>query len=961
MKIFNKILLYTFAIYLIFGFFLLPFILKSQLVEIISKETNAKIEIESIYFNPLVFKLKISGLHVKTQDDNTLLDLKSLKLDLEPHSLLIGSLHVKDFILENPEVSVVYNSDKTFNFSSIIKTKEKKHTSDEDTALELPRIILDNIAVVDGIVNYEDFTKKSKFDFSLENIGFSLKGIDTKELNTSSAGIRFYSTLEDGGFIDFKSKIVKLKPFVVNGNLSFEASKLYTQWRYMQDSLNLEVADGKLSLYTDYHLNMDDLNSTTIYNLNLVLDSLRVKPKHKHKDVLNLDSFYIKDATIKPLKQSLHVKSIGLESLHVKVAREKDGSIDWMEYIKSNTPSEEKNVEQNSKEKSTPWNLLIEEIALKSAKVSFDDKTISKSVKTLLDDIDIDIKDVNSKQNTKLKYKISARLNSKGYIKSGGSLRHTPLKQEGTFELDGISLREFTPYVQESAFIKLSDGYLNIKSKTSYEKSSKSPDVKVSGSLNLKEVFVNDSRDNTSLVSFNSVGLKSFTLEMFPNRLFIDEVDVDSFYVNAIIDEKKSINFSDLLKEKKVQKKPVKKEEKKEPFAIKIAKVNVSMGSAKFADLSLPIKFKTHIHDLNGAIYSISNDASEVSTVDITGEVNKYGSTKLKGSINSSNPKAYTDLAFNFKNLELNSASGYSASFAGYEIDSGKLSLDLGYKILNSKLLGENSIIINNIKLGKEYKDENTSSLPLGFAIALLEDSEGIIDIDMPVEGDVDKPDFKYGALVFKTFVNLITKAVSAPFRFLGSLLGLDAEELESLNFDAGDVNILPHEREKLDKIAKMMSKRPKINLSISGAYDSELDKKALQREKLITLVVKKSGIKNRQEHKNAMTIDMLEDIYKEFENEDKLEKIEDELEKEYEDQEFERVYLDRLIQECTNMQVVELDELKSIAKARAEGIKNYLVGEKAIGDNRFKLLESLEVQKSEQKSVQTKLEIEVE
>jgi len=63
--------------------------------------------------------------------------------------------------------------------------------------------------------------------------------------------------------------------------------------------------------------------------------------------------------------------------------------------------------------------------------------------------------------------------------------------------------------------------------------------------------------------------------------------------------------------------------------------------------------------------------------------------------------------------------SGYSATFAGHEIDKGKLYLDLGYKINNSELVGSNNIIIKKIELGDEVKDENITVLPLGFVIAL--------------------------------------------------------------------------------------------------------------------------------------------------------------------------------------------------------------------------------------------------
>ena len=136
---------------------------------------------------------------------------------------------------------------------------------------EIPRIMIDNIGIVEGSVSYEDFTQVSKFDFSFHHIGFNLNNIDTNDFNSSDAKLRFYSSLGDGGFVDLKSKIVGFNPFIVKGSLDFEASKLYTQWRYLRDSLNLEVADGKLSLYGEYYFNIDDLNATSIHNAKMSL------------------------------------------------------------------------------------------------------------------------------------------------------------------------------------------------------------------------------------------------------------------------------------------------------------------------------------------------------------------------------------------------------------------------------------------------------------------------------------------------------------------------------------------------------------------------------------------------------------------------------------------------------------------------------------------------------------------
>lgn len=1181
---FKKILLSLFVIYSLISFVILPFVLKSQIVKMAATQMDVNLSIESVFFNPFSFELEISGVTLEDLQKKKLASLNSIKIDLEPHSLLKPAIHIKDITIEKPQIFVVYNKDKTFNFGKLLKEKKSDEniTSGAKESSGLPRIVVDTIRVSDGLIDYQDFTNKSKFEFSIDSIDFKLKNIDTNDFNCSDATFRFNSSLGDGGTVDFRSKIIGFKPLKVEGNLKFESSKLYTEWKYMRDRLGLEVADGSITFGADYRLNADDLNSTIIENINLSLENLRVKPKNKNSDILNLKSFTLNDATIKPMMHSVHVKNISLKSLDTKVKRDSNGEIDWVGYLKNTQESpEDKKAETKAHSNSATWKVVVENIALNkigvdvedisvtpsvktklnelnvelknltlageeplayemnlllndkvkcssngtlkhkilelnsyvkcsdfdivhyrpyidqiasnelktynvalksatvafdtsvtlrdensqintlvkggnitlekfaldkkensqklvnfrsfevkgvnldsktkdvliekvslndlevdakkerngainligliearesnatkkgalqdvktkeepyrvklksfdinSAKVSFDDRSIKKGTKTVIDKINLGAKDIDSKEKSTFKYDLALRVNNRGAIKSKGEIKHTPLEQKGSLVLSKISLKELTPYIQEFSFLKISDGYVSLNSKTTYKQKDDKSSAAVNGNLKVEEFFLHDSRDNSTIASFIKADLKSFNFKTAPNSLYIDEILLDSFYVDAQIDENKSMNLAKLMKEeeqkekkeqKVVQKSSQIQKQDDEKFVFKVLKLKVSKGSANFADYSLPIDFKTSIHDLNGDVYAISNNKGEVTHVDIDGEVDEYGSTKLKGSLDSSNVKSFMDIDFNFKNLDLNSFSGYSAQFAGYKIEKGKLFLDLKYKINNSELQSKNSIVIKNIELGDEVEDENITKLPLSFAIALLEDSDGVIDINMPIEGNVDKPDFKYGAMVLKALVNLIAKAVTAPFRFLGEMLGIDAEELKNIDFEAGKAVILPPEREKLDNLANILVKKPKLSLSITGGFDNDRDLKAIKAEKLKQKVLEIS----KQEHP---TTQVLEKIYSHTGK--NIKTLKNEVEKRVKENMFNVEYQKELYTQCLDTQSVAPEELMELAGKRANMIQDYLAVTKGIDASKIFVKEAKEVSDLQNDLIGTMLEI---
>ena len=183
-----------------------------------------------------------------------------------------------------------------------------------------------------------------------------------------------------------------------------------------------------------------------------------------------------------------------------------------------------------------------------------------------------------------------------------------------------------------------------------------------------------------------------------------------------------------------------------------------------------------------------------------------------------------------FNNVTMSSLSPYSATFAGRKIESGKLDLDLQYRIEQSQLKSQNKITLSQFKLGETVESPNSSSLPLDLAIALLTDAEGKIKASVPVEGSLDDPKFALGGVIWDALATLITNVATAPFNALGSLLGSgDGSDPGTIAFDAGQAGIPPPEREKHQKLAASLNERPKLKLIVHGGYEPKADAQALK------------------------------------------------------------------------------------------------------------------------------------
>lgn len=239
----------------------------------------------------------------------------------------------------------------------------------------------------------------------------------------------------------------------------------------------------------------------------------------------------------------------------------------------------------------------------------------------------------------------------------------------------------------------------------------------------------------------------------------------------------------------------------------------------------------------------ISTKQDARAQVKLDGRVDEYGTAKIDGELNTSDPKAFTNISMIFRNLEMTKLTPYSGRFAGRKIDSGKLSVDLKYDIQQSRLSGENQIVVERLVLGKRIQSPDAVNLPLDLAIALLEDRNGVIDIGLPVRGNLDSPEFSYGALIWKALTNLITRIATSPFRALGALLpGGREETLNIVAFEPGKPAIPPPEKEKLANLASALQKRPKLKLTVQGRYNPETDLAELRSASLRRSVAIRQG-----------------------------------------------------------------------------------------------------------------------
>ena len=262
-------------------------------------------------------------------------------------------------------------------------------------------------------------------------------------------------------------------------------------------------------------------------------------------------------------------------------------------------------------------------------------------------------------------------------------------------------------------------------------------------------------------------------------------------------------------------------------MAIAVDAINIVDGSANYADLWIQPHFAVGIQSLNGSILGLSSNPNSHAKVELKGKVDRYAPVHIWGETNPLAATTYSDIKMNFKGVELTSATPYSGHFAGYKIEKGKLSVDIDYKIENRQLTAAHKFVIDQLELGDRVESPDAVHLPLKIAVALLKDRNGVIDIDLPVTGSLDDPQFRVGPLIWKAVLNLLTKIATAPFALLGHLFG-GGEQMNYIDFHPGSAVLDASEHDKLVALVKALKDKEKLELDVPVTYSADVDRPGL-------------------------------------------------------------------------------------------------------------------------------------
>ncbi|KRP44891.1 Uncharacterized protein involved in outer membrane biogenesis [Pseudomonas libanensis] len=835
-------LLTALALYSLLGFLILPGIALRIANQQLANYATVPARIERIELNPFSLELTLWGLKIG-EPGKEQVGFERFYANLQVDSLWTRALHLADVQLDQPKTELLFDKSGQLNLAQLFKLPPSEPTPADPDAKPFP-LRIDSIKLAGGNLHFQDLRPSEPIEFLYDKLDFELKNLST--LPEDNADMTLVAAGPDGGQIDWKGNF-SLVPITSEGTLKVTDGKMKAWWPYVRDALPLVLEDGVLNFSTDYKFSLAKETELNLTNTAASIAPFAIKAPDG-RPLARLERLDVSETTVDLAKQQVVVGKIRSNKLETWAAREADGQLDWQKLFASQ-PSKPATTPQPATAPATadapqaqppvpskPWQVLLKDVQLRNYQVHLADRQAQPAVALELGPLNVDVQNFDSLNQSPFTLKVDTGLGKQGKIQATGEVNLNPVSAKLKVNTQDIDLRVAQSYISPFIRLELRSGMLGSNLDVNL-KSTEPLALQVTGRAQVDQLHTLDTLKTRDFLKWQRLVLEGVNYQ-HGQSLSIDKVNLLQPYARFMINDDRTTNIDDLLVPQpadsgnKSAAKPAASNEK--PLGIHIGQIAINDGSANFADFSLTPNFATAIQQLNGQIGTIDSRQAKPASVDIKGKVDRYAPVTIKGSVNPFDPMASLDIATSFKRVELTNLTPYSGKFAGFRIRKGRLNLDLHYVIIKGQLKAENKVVVEQLQLGEKVDSSDAVDLPIRLAVALLKDSDGKISIELPVSGDLNNPQFSVMPIVWQTLRNLVVRAATAPFKFIGGLVtGGGSEDLGNVSFDAGSSELNKDAESALNTLAKALKERPTLRLEIEGTAAASSDGPFLAAQRL--------------------------------------------------------------------------------------------------------------------------------
>jgi uncharacterized protein involved in outer membrane biogenesis len=856
------------GLYALVGFVVIPAVLRAKVPALLAEMLGRPVTIEKIRLNPFALTLAVHGFRIGDTDGEPFVALGELYVNLQSSSVFRRALTLEEVRLTAPQIRLRMLPDGKPSFADI---QERLAAGSEPTEAPPPGdpfpIIIRHARIERGKVAVRDESRPTPFEEEIAPIDIAVDDFTTRREGAEDSPYSFSATTENGATLTWQGTL-SILPLRSQGEIRLVNFRSRTPWRYLRDDLHFEITSGWADVSARYAFDASsDKPTLRVSDAALSLRGITLFEEGATAPLITLPSFAVSGGSMDLNERTVKIASIASHGTRARVLREADGRLHVEKVFarrardaaaagtmpSASPPSAPEPSSSNAAGEATasaPWNVTVESIEISDYGIAFEDRTTPTPAKLTFAPISLRVRDVSTSGSEPAAVDLSIGLEREGRLTVTGTASPRGTSADIAVKLDRFALPLVQPYVGAASGAMLRQGDLGVDLSVSHRAGDDGAKTRCEGRIDLAGLDVG-TRSGTDIVRLDALAVEGLSASFEPVDVKIARIELQRPILRFDRRKDGTTNFAEAAAapgpvaasatDEVAGLPPPAAEPTASAAAVRplvdIPRIEVTDGAITVTDAGAEPAFTLDVSDLVATVEGVSLDSSARVAVDVKARIERTSSLAVKAVATPNADPIDAEVKITLAGLDTHAFSPYSGRYIGQQIARGKLHLDLDYTVERSELDAKNKILLDGFALGKRIESADAVDLPVGLAVALLKDTRGRINLDVPVSGRLDDPGFHLAPILVDQFRNLILKAATAPFALIGGLVGGGGEELGYIAFAPGRADLAEPERAKLAQLARGLAERPALRVEIPGTASPALDGPALREIALESLL----------------------------------------------------------------------------------------------------------------------------
>lgn len=833
------------AIYALLGFAVAPRILKGKLQEEAARALAREVRIEEVAVNPFALSVTIRGFSVKDLDGAPLAGFGRLYVRLAPWAVLSREIGLAEVRLVRPAVRLALRPDGKPSFQDLLDRPAAPEAAPAGQRKPGWGLYVGLLSIEEASLAFVDGTLSPPFTKELGPLSFRLERFHTRPGTTSAYSFR--GATDSGEAFSWEGRLGASPPGAT-GTVRLERLRLDRYRPYTSEQAPAEIRAGLATLAAGYQVEWGpERKVLRISDASLSVEGLRVGRPGVAGDDLSLPALSVTGVQVDVLGRRAQVAEVALHGGTIRALRDAGGALNLAQLAgepaapasPAPAPAPGAGAAEPgagpkagaAPEPERPFAWSVARVAVDGLRVEWGDRVPSRPVALVLDPVSLQVDGLSSDPASRWPVAFGFGWSGGGKASLRGAVAPFQRRGEARLDVEALGLAPVSPYL--TGPLRLDQGRLTVKGSARFggpARAGAGTPVAFQGEVHLDGLRAADPASGEERLRWRSLDLLGMDVSTAPVAARLRTVRLVEPRLLVVRAEGPAPGEG---RPATAAARPAARgpaEGPKEPAPrIAVGTLRVERGRVSFVDRTMAPPVVLDTTDIAATVTNLSTRETERSAVEARMQVLGAAPLSIEGTVNPLQTGAFTDMTVRSKAIDLTPLGPYFARYAGYDLAKGKLDLDVRVRIDDRALRGENVARVDQLTLGDKVDSPDATALPVKLGLAVLTDRDGVILLDLPVEGRIDDPDFHVGRVVWRALVNVFTKVATSPFAALAALAGGGSQDLSVVELAPGEVEPGEEGSKRVAALARALADRPALGLEIEATTD-EADRTALQR-----------------------------------------------------------------------------------------------------------------------------------